>query len=132
MKSKFVVCLILLFLSLFFGCKKESPLPILETKVATVFGISAISGGTIITRKSAAIQELGVCWSTNKGPGIKDTRTMEDRFSSSYVSIMEGLTPETEYYYRAYAISSEGVAYGNTLKLKTKADSSSFLQTDSI
>jgi len=130
--NKFTVALLVLILSICFGCRKESPLPILETTAANVFGTSAISGGTIITRKSAAIHETGVCWSTNRAPDINGAHTTDGVNYSAYVSVMEDLTPGTEYYYRAYAISSEGVAYGNTLKLKTKADNSSFLQTDSI
>jgi hypothetical protein len=131
--KKMGYCYLLFALFLYFGCKKEPPLPILETKVANVFGRSATSGGTFITRKSAAIHEMGVCWSRNKNPSIDDYRSNEGPvYTTDYFSVMECLAPGTEYYYRAYAISSEGVAYGNTFKLKTKADSSSFLQTDSI
>jgi hypothetical protein len=130
--NKFTVALLILILSICISCRKESPLPILETKVANVFGTSATTGGTIITRKSAAIHETGVCWSTNKTPDINDAHTLDGINHSVFVSVMEGLTPGKDYYYRAYAISSEGVAYGNTLKLKTKSDNSSFLQIDSI
>jgi hypothetical protein len=130
--EKLSIALLLLSLSVCFGCKEESPLPILETKVANVFGRSAISGGTVITRKTAAIHETGVCWSTNKTPDINGAHTTDGVNYSVYVSVMEDLAPGTEYYYRAYAISSDGVAYGNTLKMKTNADNSSFLNTDSL
>lgn len=124
----------ILLLPLFFvGCRKESPLPILETKKASnIFGTSAFTGGTIITNKSAIIQESGVCWSTINEPDINDSRTLQGSKHYSYASVMDDLIPATEYYYRAYVISSEGVAYGNTLKLKTMPDSSSFLQTKKL
>jgi hypothetical protein len=131
-RNIFTIALLIIILSNCISCRKESPLPIIETTKAEVFGTSATSGGMLITRKSAAIHETGVCWSTDKNPNINDAHTLDGINYSSYISVMEGLTPGTEYYYRAYANSSEGVAYGNTLKLKTKSDNRSFLNTDSL
>lgn len=128
-----LVFAILLFIAVNQGCEKEDPKPILETIVAhEIFSTSAISGADIITVEGLRLTAKGVCWSTTPEPTIADSHTNDGRGLGNFKSLMHGLLPSTSYYYRAYAVTDEGVAYGNTLKFKTDIEGTSFIETDSI
>jgi len=85
---------------------------------------SATAGCDIISDGGGKVNEWGVSWSTMENPTLND-----ERFSSSsseggsgiYTFNIEGLTPGTIYYVRAYAINNAGVAYGEDLTFTTLA-----------
>tara|TARA_R110002033_G_scaffold162910_1_gene199773 strand:+ start:5059 stop:5868 length:810 start_codon:yes stop_codon:yes gene_type:complete len=88
--------------------------PILTTN--TVNNISentAISGGLITSDGGATVISRGICWSTNSNPSINDEKTIDGSGTGLFTSNMAGLNANTTYYVKAYAINSEGVAYGN-------------------
>ena len=81
---------------------------------------TASSGGTITSDGGAPITMKGVCWSsTSTLPTISNSNTNNGSGTNSYSSSLTGLTANTTYYVRAYAINSMGIAYGNTISFTT-------------
>jgi len=76
-------------------------------------------GGTITTDGGATITERGVCWATTTGPTTSDNKLVIGSGTGSFSNTISGLTANTTYYVRAYAINSQGTAYGNEVNFKT-------------
>jgi len=91
--------------------------------ISSVTSTSAISGGFIGYDGGASITAKGICWSTSIGPTLDNPHTMNGSGSEHYTSQLDGLSGNTTYYVRAYAINSAGTAYGNELSFKTFTDS---------
>jgi uncharacterized protein (TIGR02145 family) len=92
-------------------------LPTLSTAAITdITLISAVSGGIISNDGGSIVTARGVCWSISPNPTIDlPTRTLNGAGVGSFVSNITGLTANTIYYVRAYAVNDIGVAYGNEL-----------------
>jgi uncharacterized protein (TIGR02145 family) len=73
----------------------------------------ATSGGNITNSGGTNITQRGVCWSTSQNPSTADNSTSDGAGVGSFTSTLNGLTANTTYYVRAYAINSAGTAYGN-------------------
>jgi len=96
-------------------------LPTLSTNVATVLtSASATSGGNITSDGGYAITARGVCWSTTTKPTTAlSTKTSNSTGTGVFTSSLTGLSANTTYYVRAYAVNSMGTSYGDELILKT-------------
>jgi uncharacterized protein (TIGR02145 family) len=91
-------------------------IPILTTQSVTeITQNSATSGGSVTDDGGATVIARGVCWSTSQNPTINDNNTVDGNGLGSFVSYLTGLSENTTYYIRAYAINSVGTAYGNEL-----------------
>jgi len=88
--------------------------PILSTDtVINIGGYLATSGGEIISDGGADITQKGLCWATHTNPTISDDYyTNDGKGDDPYSRKITGLTPNTVYYVRAYAINKIGVGYG--------------------
>jgi len=94
--------------------------PILTTAAVTNIGpTSATSGGNITTDGGAAVTERGVCWSLNENPSLSDSHTTDGSGSGVFISALSGLTADTTYFVRAYAVNSVGTSYGNEVNFYT-------------
>ena len=77
-----------------------------------VFGRLSYTGSDVV--------EEGFCWSTNPNPTISDNHTTDWLNSNGKVIWMQGLTPGTMYYVRAYAMTKDyAVGYGDVIKVPT-------------
>ncbi|MBQ6189077.1 MAG: dockerin type I repeat-containing protein [Bacteroidaceae bacterium] len=66
------------------------------------------------------VVEEGFCWSTSPNPTINDNHTTDWLDSNGKVIWMQGLTPGTMYYVRAYAMTKDyAVGYGDVIKVPT-------------
>ncbi len=66
------------------------------------------------------ISERGFCWSTEPNPTVLDNRTTAYIDHNGYIYKITGLTPSTEYYMRAYAMTKNyAVGYGDVIKVIT-------------
>ena len=61
----------------------------------------------------------GVCWGTEPNPDIDGSHTTDGTGIGSFTTTLEGLSPNTTYYVRAYAVSDHGLAYGNEVTFTT-------------
>lgn len=74
---------------------------------------SAESGGNITNNGGADITSRGVCWSTSSNPTIEDFKTENGSGTGIFSSNLTGLSDNTTYYVRAYAVNNVGVSYGD-------------------
>lgn len=99
---------------------KFATLPTLTTtSISLVTMTSAESGGSISDNGGSAVTERGVCWSTDPNPEINDTCSQNGAGIGSFTSQLDGLLSNTNYYVRAYANNSIGIAYGNQQSFTT-------------
>ncbi|MRS02142.1 hypothetical protein EG832_02755 [bacterium] len=101
------------------GCKKE-PDPVFLPTVATssvshITSQSVIVEGLITADGGAEVTACGFCWSTRQEPTINDNKTFAGTGTGDFVSLITGLTPDTDYYVRSYATNSAGTAYGKEI-----------------
>lgn len=83
--------------------------------INSITSTSALSGGNVSSDGGANVTTRGVCWGTLQNPLISGNHTIDGTGTGTFSSTITGLTPGTIYYVRAYAINSEGIAYGDNL-----------------
>jgi hypothetical protein len=110
---------LLLSISLFYGCKKECKDSISILTVTNITPTTASSGGIITSCENLDIFVRGVCWSKKNAVDIYDERTTDGYGTGTYTSSIIGLTPNTLYYIRAYAVNSEATLYSAISQFKT-------------
>ncbi len=94
--------------------------PILTTsQITNVKTTTAVSGGTITSDGGAPVTARGVCWGTATNPTIANSHTSDGSGIGNFISNLAGLTPNTQYYVRAYATNAIGTSYGNQLDFIT-------------
>ncbi len=98
-----------------------SVLPTLTTLVISTISASTISsGGSITDNGGAEVTERGVCWGNSKAPTTASNVIKNDKSGNgSFACLVAGLTSDSTYYLRAYAINSAGTAYGNERSFAT-------------
>ena len=86
-----------------------------------ITAMSAVVGGMVMLPESSHVFQHGVCWGTEPNLGIDGNHTAEGEGAivGSFSSTLEGLTPSTTYYVRAYVVSDYGLAYGSQLSFTT-------------
>ena len=93
---------------------------------------SAVAGGNVTNTGGADVNERGVCWSTTSGPVATGLHSTDGTGPGSFVSNLINLTPNTLYYYRAYAKNSAGTSYGDELTVTTNPVAEPSLTTNAI
>ncbi len=95
-----------------------TPATVTTATATDITASSAKVGGTVTDQGSSTVTETGVCWSTDGTPTVADN-SVTGTGRSSFTVNLTGLPASTAIYYRAYAISLAGVAYGETLTFTT-------------
>jgi uncharacterized protein (TIGR02145 family) len=123
--NRFSLLLISVLFLLSGGCGKDEdqhlPPEVHTGAVSDITQISAQCSGKIIADHGALITEKGVCWSTSPNPTTADFSTKQGEGANPFTSQLEGLTIETKYYVRAYAVTTHGTGYGNEVSFTTEA-----------
>jgi uncharacterized protein (TIGR02145 family) len=101
------------------GCK-EMP-EVITAEVTSIASTTAVSGGKVIDDGNDEIIARGICWSSQASPTIIDNFTVDGSGIGTFTSSLLHLTPNTQYYIKAYATNSEGIAYGNPVSFTTKS-----------
>ncbi len=83
--------------------------------VLTTNSTSAIGGGRVDYDGGGAVIVRGYCWSTAHNPTVKDHKTADGSGIGFFVSTISGLSPNTIYFFRAYATNSSGTSYGREI-----------------
>ena len=123
--SLFAVLIFVTVAVAFNSCsKKEEPpthtVPILSTTNASdVTNSSAQVGGVITGNGGVSVTERGACFGTSSNPTISDNTTTSGSGTGTFECSLTGLDHSTKYYYKAYAINSVGVGYGDQKSLTT-------------
>lgn len=102
---------------------QDISIPSVTTKdVADITLNTAISGGHVTSDGGIAVTARGVCWSNEHNPTISNSHTLEGDGTGEFLSSLTGLTLNTLYYVRAYAVNAVGVAYGNEISFTTLSE----------
>ena len=104
------------------GCKDKSvdENPKLTTLKETRLGsLIAFSGGTVTTYNNESVSSRGVCWSNTTTPTVNDKKTVDGSGPGYFESTLQGLTPNTNYFLRMYAIINGKNNYGEVVLFKT-------------
>lgn len=98
----------------------DALLPSVTTEqVSNITQTTAMGGGNVLSEGSAAVIERGICWGTSHNPTISGSHAYNGTGTGSYTVNMTGLTANTTYYVRAYAINSAGTSYGSEVSFTT-------------
>ena len=90
------------------------------SNVTDIQAHSATCGGNVISDGGSTVTIRGICWSTSQNPTVDDNNIPTDGIGTDiFTCSMTGLTPNTIYYVRAYAINSVDTAYGEQQQFKT-------------
>ncbi|MCD8266192.1 MAG: hypothetical protein LUC33_03460 [Prevotellaceae bacterium] len=102
-------------------CNATGNTPIVETNPFVAMGTTIALGRGTVSENGATISEQGFCWSVDPEPTVLDDRTTEFFTNNGPIYRMEGLSPATVYYVRAYAMT-EGyqVGYGDVVRIATE------------
>lgn len=91
------------------------------TNVTGVTPTSASCGGnaTVTTDNNLPITAKGVCWGTGHNPTIANNHTTDGSGTGLFTSTLSGLSINTLYYVRAYAVNQLGTYYGEERSFTT-------------
>ena len=99
-------------------------LPTVTTNsVTSITKNSAVCGGNVTSDGGATVTRRGVCWSTSSNPTVYDNKTIDGNGDGSFSSNITELEAGTTYYVRAYAVNSQGTAYGTQKTFTTTTTS---------
>ena len=98
----------------------QGDMPTLTTTTPSNIGTTgATAGGNITSDAGSPITARGVCWGTSVGPTINNSKTSDGTGTGTFTSSITGLSPNTNYYLRAYATNANGTVYGNEVSFTT-------------
>jgi uncharacterized protein (TIGR02145 family) len=102
-------------------CLEDSAgLPSVKTNAAFhITPFSAKGGGTILSDGGSDVISEGICWNTAPHPDTTNMKSSVQPGAISFTLGMENLENNTTYYVRAYALSHQGVSYGNEVSFTT-------------
>ncbi len=97
--------------------------PTVTTSLVTnITQTTATGGGNVTDDGGANVTERGICWSTSHNPTTSGNHANSGTGTGSYTVQMSGLTANTTYYVRAYAVNSQGASYGSEVSFTTTAN----------
>ncbi len=92
------------------------------TAASSITSTTATSGGNVTADGGASVTERGICYATTQNPTTANSKVVSGSGTGTFTANMTGLTANTTYYIRAYAINSAGTAYGSQVSFTTLAD----------
>ncbi len=79
--------------------------------------------GEVLSDGNTVISQRGFYWSqTNQVPGEVDNKEIVEGTTGSFNKVIGGLSPNTTYYYRAFAMNSEGTTTGDVHEFTTSQE----------
>jgi hypothetical protein len=102
----------------------ESLPKVVTLSAVDVTETSAQADGTVYVNNDLAISEVGFCWNLEGEPTISDTKlalkpSLDLDNTIQFNALVTGLTSKTVYFFRAYATTNLGTAYGEPLTICT-------------
>jgi len=92
------------------------------TAASSITSSTATSGGNVTADGGATVTERGICYATTANPTTSNSRVASGTGTGTFTANMTGLAASTTYYVRAYAINSNGTAYGSQVSFTTLTD----------
>ena len=111
-----------------------TPATVATGTVSNISKNSAEVAGEIVDAGDQPITETGIIWSTeNTQPSLADNVVEnEDPKQLSFSVLITGLKAEQKVYYRAYALSNAGYAYGDILSFQTSEATPAIVATSDV
>lgn len=95
------------------------PPKVITSPVTNIGATYAMGGGNVTNAGSALLLERGICWSTRNNPTVAESHAANGLGTGIYTVSMTNLSPSTNYYVCAYAISTIDTAYGEVVDFRT-------------
>jgi hypothetical protein len=109
------------------------PLATITTSpITSISFTSAKSGGNVTNDGGSTVTSRGICWGTSPNPTTANSFVTNGTGTGVFTSNLTGLTPNTTYYVRAFAINSGGTVYGNQYSFTTLSLALPTLTTNAI
>lgn len=101
---------------------KRSTPTVITYPATDVSSYTATGNAKLAHGGDSEVSEYGICWNTDGNPTVEDNVSTSDTILSNllYSSPLTGLNFNTTNYYRAYAINSFGIGYGEVFEFTTK------------
>ena len=103
-----------------------------STQAVDVTQSTATVGGKVTDENGTTVTERGVCWATTENPTINDNKKISGKGVGDFSVSITGLTDATTYYFRAYAVNSVGIAYGETVLFTTETITAPTVITNNV
>lgn len=88
-------------------------------EISGILNTTALCRFTVNSTGGTSITEKGICWSINENPTIYDNKIVSTSLLATSEINISGLTPQTTYFIRAYAINNSGISYSNQIQITT-------------
>ena len=91
--------------------------------VSDLAAVTVVIGGEVTTDGGSPVTERGFCWGTLTNPNMEETdynHVAVNGGVGEFATQLSGLTPNTRYYFRTYAISALGLVYGDVQDFTTE------------
>lgn len=82
---------------------------------------SAYCWGRIINEGSSPVIERGICWGITPNPNVDGNYSYSNSNDTIFYVSLTNLSPNTTYYFCAYAINNVGIGYGEIVPFTTLA-----------
>ena len=102
------------------GTSGDLPTVVTNT-VSNITENMAVCIGNVTDDGGASVTSRGVCWSTTQNPTTNNSYVSAGTGTGSFTCEITGLTANTTYYVRAFAINEVGTAYGNQIDFTTES-----------
>ncbi len=102
------------------------------TEVYSIDMTSAVVSCEATGENGDTITERGICWSTDSNPTYADNVVINGSGLGEYTCSMSGLSADTFYYVRGYAINDAGIGYGNEIQFGTPTGLANALSFDGV
>jgi hypothetical protein len=97
-----------------------NPPTVTTNEINSISLTTANCGGNVTNTGGGIVSSRGIVWSTSTNPSINlTTKTADGTGFGEYVSALTGLTQNTKYYIRAYAVNENGTGYGQETSFTT-------------
>lgn len=96
-----------------------TPATLTTSTPVSITAYSALLGGDVSFDGNAGVTERGVCYGTSQNPNTSGPKLALGTGTGPFNGTVSGLAAGTTYFVRAYAINSQGTAYGTQVTFTT-------------
>lgn len=89
---------------------------------ADITASTVVSGCSVQVRQGLSLTKIGICYSTSANPTAEDSQLSSDAWNEPFVKTLTGLSPNTTYHVRAFALRGLEYYYGEDKAFTTLAD----------
>lgn len=87
--------------------------------IGSITSIGATAQGTVVSENGEGVTDRGIVWGTSSNPTTADNKVTSGSGPGAFSAMISGLTPNTTYHFRSYAINSIGTSYGTDISFTT-------------